>query len=63
MPPAERRAAKSLIDVGVDRFGDAMGGGVIQLVLILLAPASQYAAILAVAIGCACIALAARRGG
>ena len=57
MPPAERRAAKSLIDVGVDRFGDAMGGGMIQLVLILLAPASQYAAILAVAIGCACIAL------
>jgi AAA family ATP:ADP antiporter len=57
MPPAERRAAKSLIDVGVDRFGDAMGGGVIWLVLILLAPASQYAAILAVAIGSACIAL------
>jgi ATP:ADP antiporter, AAA family len=57
MPPPERRAAKSLIDVGVDRFGDAMGGGVIQLVLILLAPASQYAAILAVAIGSACIAL------
>ena len=57
MPPAERRAAKSLIDVGVDRFGDATGGGVIQLVLILLAPASQYAALLAVAIGCACIAL------
>ena len=57
MPPAERRAAKSLIDVGVDRFGDALGGGVIQLVLILLAPVSQYSAILAVAIGCACIAL------
>jgi hypothetical protein len=57
MPPAERRAAKSLIDVGVDRFGDATGGGLIQLVLILLAPASQYSAILAVAIGCACIAL------
>jgi hypothetical protein len=57
MPPAERRAAKSLIDVGVDRFGDAMGGGIIQLVLIVLAPASQYAAILAVAIGCAFLAL------
>jgi hypothetical protein len=57
MPPVERRAAKSLIDVGVDRFGDAMGGGVIQLVLILLAPANQYAAILAVAMGCAFIAL------
>src|SRR5688500_9457205 len=57
MPPAERRAAKSLIDVGVDRFGDALGGGVIQVVLILLAPASQYAALLAVAIGCAALAL------
>src|SRR5688500_5799182 len=57
MPPAERRAAKSLIDVGVDRFGDALGGGVIWLVLLLLVPASQYAAILAVAIGSACIAL------
>jgi len=57
MPPAERRAAKSLIDVGVDRFGDALGGGVIWLVLLLLMPASQYAAILAMAIGSACIAL------
>ena len=57
MPPSERRAAKSLIDVGVDRFGDALGGGVIQVVLLLLAPVSQYAAILAVAIGCACLAL------
>ena len=57
MPPAERRSAKSLIDVGVDRFGDALGGGVIQLVLILLAPSSQYAALLAVAVGCAAVAL------
>jgi hypothetical protein len=57
MPPAERRAAKSLIDVGVDRLGEAMGGGLIQLVLILLAPVSQYAAIMAVAIGSACLAL------
>lgn len=57
IPPAEKRAAKSLIDVGVDRLGDAMGGGVIQLVLVLLAPASQYAAILAVTIGCSFLAL------
>jgi len=57
IPLAEKRAAKSLIDVGVDRLGDAMGAGVIQLVLVLLAPASQYAAILSVAIGSACIAL------
>jgi hypothetical protein len=57
MPPAEKRAAKSLIDVGIDRLGDAMGGGLIQIVLILLAPASQYAAILAVVVGCAFLAL------
>jgi ATP:ADP antiporter, AAA family len=57
IPPGEKRAAKSLIDVGVDRLGDATGGGVIQLVLILLAPASQYAAILSVAIGCSFVAL------
>ena len=30
IPPAEKRAAKSLIDVGFDRLGDAMGGGVIS---------------------------------
>ena len=57
IPPAEKRAAKSLIDVGIDRLGDAMGAGVIQLVLLLLAPVSQYAAILSVAIGCSCAAL------
>jgi hypothetical protein len=57
MPPAEKRAAKSLIDVGIDRLGDAMGGGVIQLVLILLAPVNQYAAILSVVVGCSFLAL------
>jgi ATP:ADP antiporter, AAA family len=41
IPVREKRAAKSLIDVGVDRFGDALGGGVVQLV-ILFAPAAQF---------------------
>lgn len=43
--PTEKRAAKSLIDVGVDRLGDALGGGLIRLVLFVLAPASQATAL------------------
>ncbi len=31
--PAEKRAAKTLIDVGCDRAGDALGGGIVQLLL------------------------------
>jgi ATP:ADP antiporter, AAA family len=31
--PRDKRAAKTLVDVGFDRLGDALGGGVIQLVL------------------------------
>ena len=57
MPRAERRAAKSLIDVGVDRIGEAMGAGLVQVVLILLAPPRQYVVLLVLAIGCSCIAL------
>jgi AAA family ATP:ADP antiporter len=57
IPPAEKRAAKSFIDVGVDRLGDALGGGVIQLVLLVLVPASQYSVIVAIAIACSCVAL------
>ena len=41
VPPDEKRAAKSLIDVGFDRLGDALGGGLISLA-ILLPMASQY---------------------
>jgi ATP:ADP antiporter, AAA family len=35
VPAAEKRAAKTLIDVGCDRAGDALGGGVVQLLLSL----------------------------
>ena len=30
IPPNEKRAAKSLIDVGFDRLGDAVGGGLVR---------------------------------
>ena len=49
VPPEEKRAAKSLIDVGFDRLGDALGGGLISLV-ILLPATSQYNTMLALAI-------------
>ena len=49
VPPNEKRAAKSLIDVGFDRLGDALGGGLISLV-ILLPIASQYNAMIGLAI-------------
>jgi len=53
----DKRAAKSIIDVGFDRLGDAIGGGLIQL-LIMLPSASQYVALMAAAIGCSAIAVA-----
>lgn len=35
--PAEKRAAKSLIDVAADRAGDAIGAGIIQILLMVSA--------------------------
>ena len=54
--PAEKRAAKSIIDVGFDRLGDAVGGGLIRL-LILLPAARQELAILAAAVATAALSL------
>jgi len=45
VPTAEKRAAKSIIDVGFDRIGDALGGGAVRFVL-TIAPQLQYSAIL-----------------
>jgi|RhiMetdeSRZDD1v2_1073273.scaffolds.fasta_scaffold05484_3 hypothetical protein len=56
IPPREKRAAKSLIDVGFDRLGDAVGGGLVRLAL-MLGPASQIAAILWLAVACSAAAL------
>ena len=52
--PDDKRAAKSVLDVGVDRMGDAVGAGGISL-LLLLAP-GRYGAILAAAGGCGALA-------
>jgi ATP:ADP antiporter, AAA family len=45
MQADEKRAAKAVIDVGFDRMGDALGGSLVRLML-LLAPAFQANAIL-----------------
>ena len=37
IPADEKRAAKSLIDVGFDRLGDAVGGGLVRLAMVLAA--------------------------
>jgi hypothetical protein len=53
--PADKRAAKSIIDVGADRLGDAVAGGLIAL-LIILGP-SHHTVILGAAMGCSAGAL------
>jgi hypothetical protein len=56
IPAAQKRAAKTLIDVGFDRLGDGLGGGLVRLA-VLLAPAWQASAILCLAIACSAAAL------
>jgi hypothetical protein len=53
----DKRAAKSIIDVGFDRLGDAVGGGLIRLLIMLPSP-SQYIALLGAAIACSAVAIA-----
>jgi hypothetical protein len=55
----ERRAAKSIIDVGCDRFGDAIGGALARLVQ--FAAVSQTRLSVALAVGCCALALIAAR--
>jgi ATP:ADP antiporter, AAA family len=61
IPAAEKRAAKSLIDVAFDRLGDAAGGALIRMTA-LLAPAMQYPAIMLMTLvsSAAAIAVATR---
>ena len=63
--PAERRAAKTIIDVGFDRLGDAVAGVVVRLAH-MLAVSQQYPTMVGLAMGCSALALAAasrlRRG-
>jgi ATP:ADP antiporter, AAA family len=62
VPAADKRAAKSIIDVGCDRLGDALGGGAVRLLLLLAPAAAQRSVILSTAMACSVGAiLAARR--
>jgi ATP:ADP antiporter, AAA family len=56
IPTAEKRAAKSIIDVGFDRIGDAVGGGAIRSIL-LLSPSLQYSAVLSLTLVCSAAAV------
>jgi hypothetical protein len=56
IPAAEKRAAKSLIDVAFDRLGDGVGGGLVRCAAVL-APAHQFQAILGLAVVCSGVAL------
>jgi hypothetical protein len=56
IPRAEKRAAKSIIDVGFDRLGDAVGGGAVWIVLFLL-PAGPSIPILSLAMACSAVAV------
>lgn len=48
VPPADKRAVKTIIDVGFDRLGDAVGAGAVQL-MIWLGPALARPEILGLA--------------
>ena len=52
----ERRAAKSLIDVGFDRIGDAVGGALVRTVL-FLAPVAYQPSLFGLAIACSILAI------
>lgn len=58
IPSEEKRAAKSLVDVAFDRLGDAIGGGLVRVAIVVL-PAVQRPAILAMAVLCSLGALLA----
>ncbi|HJT86888.1 MAG TPA: hypothetical protein VJ732_03505 [Bryobacteraceae bacterium] len=42
MPRAEKRSAKSVIDIGADRLGDGLGAAAVQLLLMLPAGAAEH---------------------
>src|SRR5262249_1856104 len=48
--PDEKRAVKTIIDVGFERLGDVLGGGTIQLVLLLVVPSGARIGLLGIAV-------------
>jgi ATP:ADP antiporter, AAA family len=57
MAPEQKRSAKSLIDVAFDRLGDAVGAGLVR-VIIIAAPAAQSSVMLATAMTTSLVAIA-----
>jgi ATP:ADP antiporter, AAA family len=57
MPAAQKRSAKSLIDVGFDRLGDAVGAALVR-VIIIAAPVAQSSVMLATAMVTSLLAIA-----
>ena len=60
VPAAEKRAAKPVIDVGVDRVGDALGGGAVKGIL-AVAPAAGAALLVPVIVFAAVALVLLRR--
>jgi ATP:ADP antiporter, AAA family len=59
LPATERRAAKSIIDVALDRASDALGGGLVRLIIALIPMAHTGSVMLFGAIACSAGALVA----
>src|SRR5207247_8196511 len=57
IPRAEKRAVKSVIDVGFDRLGDAVAGGLLRLVILLIVPALRGPVVLTVMMISAALAM------
>jgi hypothetical protein len=57
IPAAEKRAVKSIVDVSVDRLGDAVGGGLVRLAILLGGAAAHSSAILWMAIASSTVAI------
>jgi hypothetical protein len=63
--PSQKRAAKALVDVGVVRFGDILGSGLVQLALVVLAASALNAllgAAVVISVMGVVVALGLRRG-
>lgn len=58
IPAEEKRAAKAIVDVGFDRLGDAVGGGLVRAALFVV-PNSPFSAILALSMACSAGAILA----
>jgi ATP/ADP translocase/HEAT repeat protein len=57
IPPNDKRAVKTIIDVGCDRQGDVLGGAIIQAMLLVMAPSSARIGLLGIAVVLALVLL------